>query len=182
MMVRVVDDAGLCVAHDGVSVGELQLKGPWVTGRYYKGESPQSFSADGWLRTGDVGTVDSRGYVQVTDRRKDVIKSGGEWVSSIDLENHLLLHPAIFEAAVIGVPDPRWEERPLALVVLRPGHTVAAEEIRLFLAERVARFWLPERWVFLQVLPRTTVGKIDKRELRRLHAEGQFEIIEMERR
>jgi fatty-acyl-CoA synthase len=181
MTVRVVDQAGLHVANDGVSIGELQLKGPWVTGGYYKGESPQSFSADGWLRTGDVGTMDARGFVQVTDRLKDVIKSGGEWVSSIDLENLLLQHPAVFEAAVIGVPDPRWEERPLALVVLKPGQTAAAEEFRLFLAERVARFWLPERWVFLQVLPRTTVGKIDKRELRRLHTEGQFEIIEMQK-
>jgi fatty-acyl-CoA synthase len=181
MMVRLVDEAGLPVAHDGVSIGELQLRGPWVTGGYYKGESPGSFSADGWLSTGDAGTLDARGYVQVTDRLKDIIKSGGEWVSSIDLENHLVHHPAVFEAAVIGVPDPRWEERPLALLVLKPGHAAAVQELRNFLAERVARFWLPERWVFLQVLPRTSVGKIDKRELRRLHAEGQFEIIDMQK-
>jgi fatty-acyl-CoA synthase len=181
MMVRLVDASGLPVVHDGVALGELQLKGPWVTGSYHEGESPESFSADGWLRTGDVGSVDERGYVQVTDRIKDVIKSGGEWVSSVDLENHLVLHPAVFEAAVIGVPDPRWEERPLALLVLKPGHSASAVELRKFLGDKVARFWLPERWVFVPRLPRTSVGKIDKRELRKMHSLGQFDIIEMKK-
>jgi acyl-CoA synthetase (AMP-forming)/AMP-acid ligase II len=124
MEVRLVDDAGEPVAHDGAHVGNLQLRGPWVTGRYHRDASPDSFTADGWLRTGDVGTIDAHGYVQITDRSKDVIKSGGEWVSSVDLENQLAAHPAVLEAAVIGVPDPRWEERPLALVVVRDDETV----------------------------------------------------------
>jgi fatty-acyl-CoA synthase len=164
------------VPHDGASVGNLQLRGPWVTGRYHQGASPDSFTADGWLRTGDVGTVDARGYVQVTDRSKDVIKSGGEWVSSVDLENQLGAHPDVFEVAVIGVPDPRWEERPLALVVARPGASIEPGALREFLRDRVARFWVPEYWAVVPELPRTSVCKIDKKELRRLYAEGRFNV------
>jgi fatty-acyl-CoA synthase len=176
MEVRLVDDSGSPLPNDGVTVGELQLRGPWVTGSYHRNASPDSFSAEGWLRTGDVGTIDSRGYVQITDRSKDVIKSGGEWVSSVDLENRLSLHPAVHEVAVIGVPDPRWEERPLALIVARPGCTVDPQELRRFLGDQVARFWLPEYWALVDDLPRTSVGKIDKKELRRLHAEGAFAV------
>jgi fatty-acyl-CoA synthase len=176
MQVRLRGDDGRDVPHDGVSVGELQLRGPWVTGGYHRGASPQSFTADGWLRTGDVGTIDELGYVQVTDRAKDVIKSGGEWVSSVDLENQLLHHPAVHEAAVIGVPDPRWEERPLPVVVLKPGCTVSPEELRGFLEPRVARFWLPERWAFATDLPKTSVGKLDKKELRRRYADGLVDV------
>jgi fatty-acyl-CoA synthase len=182
MTVRLVDAEDRPVAEDGRSVGELQLSGPWVTGSYYRGESAASFTSDGWLRTGDVGTIDPRGYVQVTDRQKDMIKSGGEWVSSLDLENQLLEHPAVFQAAVIGIPDPRWEERPLAFIVLQPDAAAGGEELRDFLSGRVARFSLPERWVFVRELPRTSVGKIDKRELRRLHAEGRFDIVSTRKR
>jgi fatty-acyl-CoA synthase len=176
MEVRLVDDAGRVLPQDGSSVGNLQLRGPWVTGRYHQDASPDSFTADGWLRTGDVGTVDARGYVQITDRSKDVIKSGGEWVSSVDLENQLAAHPAVFEVAVIGIPDPRWEERPLALVVPQPGTSVEPVELREFLRERVARFWIPEYWALVAELPKTSVGKIDKKELRRWYAEGRFTV------
>jgi len=181
MEVRLVDDEGGPVANDGAHVGNLQLRGPWVTGRYHRDASPDSFTADGWLRTGDVGTIDVRGYVQVTDRSKDVIKSGGEWVSSVDLENQLAAHPAVLEAAVIGVPDPRWEERPLALVVVREDETVTPQELQSFLRERVARFWVPEYWAFATTLPKTSVGKIDKKELRRLHAAGSFDVLTITR-
>jgi fatty-acyl-CoA synthase len=176
MQVRLVDERGAPVVEDGQAVGELQLRGPWVTGGYYRDASPESFTPDGWLRTGDVGTIDPRGYVQVTDRSKDLIKSGGEWISSVDLENQVSLHPAVFEAAVIGIPDARWEERPLVLVVLRPGRHAAAVELRAFLKERVARFWLPEYFAFPTELPKTSVGKIDKKEVRRLHATGAYAV------
>jgi fatty-acyl-CoA synthase len=176
MEVRLVDESGAAVSEDGDTVGELQLRGPWVTGSYHKGSSPESFTPDGWLRTGDVGTVDARGYVQVTDRSKDVIKSGGEWVSSVELENQVAMHPDVFEAAVIGIPDPRWEERPLVLVVPRPGATVDASTLRAFLEGKVARFWLPEYFAFPSELPKTSVGKIDKKALRRLHAEGAIAV------
>jgi fatty-acyl-CoA synthase len=176
MFVRLVDDTGAPRPQDGVTVGELQLRGPWVTGGYYRNASPESFTADGWLRTGDVGTIDGRGYVQITDRSKDVIKSGGEWVSSVDLENQISLHPAVFDSAVIGVPDPRWEERPLAIVVARPGCEISAAALRDFLQSRVARFWLPERWAFVEALPKTSVGKIDKKELRRRFGEGALHV------
>jgi fatty-acyl-CoA synthase len=176
MQVRLRDPEGRELPHDGVAVGELQLRGPWVTGGYHQGASPESFTADGWLRTGDVGTIDGRGYVQITDRTKDVIKSGGEWVSSVDLENQLAHHPAVHEVAVIGVPDPRWEERPLPMVVLKPGASATADDLRRFLEPRVARFWLPERWAFVPELPKTSVGKLDKKELRRRYADGQVEV------
>jgi len=176
MEVRLVDDAGEPVAHDGAHVGNLQLRGPWVTGRYHRDASPDSFTADGWLRTGDVGTIDAHGYVQITDRSKDVIKSGGEWVSSVDLENQLAAHPAVLEVAVIGVPDPRWEERPLALVVVRDHEAVDPQVLQSFLRDRVARFWVPEYWAFVRTLPKTSVGKIDKKELRLLHAAGSFDV------
>ncbi len=181
MEVRLVDEAGLPVPNDGMTIGELQLRGPWVTGSYYCNESPGSYSADGWLRTGDVGSIDPLGYVQITDRSKDVIKSGGEWVSSVDLENRLSLHPAVHEAAVIGVPDARWEERPLALIVARPGCAVDPAELRRFLGDQVARFWLPEYWALVDELPRTSVGKIDKKELRRRHAEGAIVVTRVYR-
>jgi len=175
MEVRLVDDRGSRIPEDGVTVGELQLRGPWVTGSYHREASPASFTADGWLRTGDVGTIDARGYVQITDRAKDVIKSGGEWVSSVDLENHLAAHPAVIEVAVIGIPDPRWEERPLALVVTATDAPSPAD-LREFLQDRVARFWIPEYWAYVAELPKTSVGKIDKKELRRLYAEGRIQL------
>jgi fatty-acyl-CoA synthase len=175
VQVRVVDDAGEPLAHDGTSVGELQLRGPWITGGYHGGEAPDSVTADGWLRTGDVGHIDSRHYVQLTDRTKDVIKSGGEWISSVDLENILAGHPDVREVAVIATPDERWQERPLVIVVAdRPD--LDAGELRQYLEDKVARFWLPEYWSFAQEIPKTSVGKLDKKLLRDRNRAGDLDI------
>jgi fatty-acyl-CoA synthase len=176
MEVRIVDAAGALLPNDGTTVGELQLHGPWVTGGYHQHASPESFTADRWLRTGDVGSIDARGYVRITDRTKDVIKSGGEWVSSVELENAIARHPSVFEVAVIGIPDPRWEERPLVLVVHQPGASAAPEELREFVRPHVPRFGVPEYFASVAELPRTSVGKIDKKELRRRHAAGQIAV------
>ncbi|MEZ5498620.1 MAG: long-chain-fatty-acid--CoA ligase [Steroidobacteraceae bacterium] len=176
MEVRIVDAAGKLLANDGVAVGELQLHGPWVTGSYHRQATPESFTTDGWLRTGDVGSIDAGGYVRITDRTKDVIKSGGEWVSSVELENAIARHPDVFEVAVIGIPDPRWEERPLALIVNRPGVSANPAELREFVRPHVARYAVPEYWSTVAELPRTSVGKIDKKELRRRFAAGEFDV------
>ncbi|WBX84387.1 long-chain-fatty-acid--CoA ligase [Sphingosinicella microcystinivorans] len=170
--VRIVDAAGAPVPNDGESVGELQLRGPWITGAYHKQDAADAVTPDGWLRTGDVGTIDARGYVQITDRAKDVIKSGGEWISSVELEAHLAAHPAVIEAAIVAVPDPRWEERPLAVLVADDAPEIGA--LRAYLAERVARFWVPEYWVFVEALPKTSVGKVDKLALRKQAALGEI--------
>ena len=156
---------------DGKSIGEIEVRGPWITGSYFGEDTPEKFH-DGWLRTGDVGTIDSLGYVQISDRSKDVIKSGGEWVSSVDLENELMAHPEVVEASVIGVPDDRWDERPMACVVLRPGSSVTTGDLRTFLFARVAKFWVPERWAFIDELPKTSVGKFDKKVLRAQYSAG----------
>jgi fatty-acyl-CoA synthase len=173
---RIVDDAGRTLPWDGRSAGEIEVRGPWVTGAYYRDDAPEKFD-DGWLRTGDVGTVDDHGFVQITDRAKDVIKSGGEWISSVELENAIMAHPEVMEAAVIGVSDPRWEERPLACVVLRPGARVTPEALAAFLGARVARWWVPERWTFVAEVPKTSVGKFDKKVLRARHAEGALTVV-----
>jgi fatty-acyl-CoA synthase len=151
---RIVDDAGQPIAWDGKTAGEIEVRGPWITGAYYLDTAPDKFH-DGWLRTGDVGTVDAKGFIQITDRAKDVIKSGGEWISSVELENEIMAHPDVLEAAVIGVADERWQERPLACVVLRPGTTAKACDLRSFLEDRVARFWIPERWALIDEVPKT---------------------------
>jgi fatty-acyl-CoA synthase len=164
------------LAWDGQSVGEIQVRGPWVTGGYYGEERSDKFH-DGWLRTGDVGTVDARGYIQITDRTKDVIKSGGEWISSVELENEIMAHPDVIEAAVIGVPDERWDERPLACVVLKDGSVMTADALCSFLESRVAKWWLPERWTFIEEIPKTSVGKFDKKLLRAQREQGALEII-----
>ncbi len=180
MEVRIVTAEGVTVANDGQSVGELQLRGPWVTAGYHENPSPDSFTADGWLRTGDVGTIDPLGYVQITDRTKDVIKSGGEWVSSVELENKLAMFPGVNEAAVIGIPDPRWEERPLVLLVIDPAAPeVTPEKIREFLRPMVARFALPENFALVPALPKTSVGKVDKNALRQKFAAGEFDLIRL---
>jgi fatty-acyl-CoA synthase len=173
---RIVDEAGRALPWDGKTAGEIEVRGPWVTGAYYREDAPEKFH-DGWLRTGDVGTVDAHGFVQITDRAKDVIKSGGEWISSVELENAIMAHPDVVEAAVIGVADPRWEERPLACVVLRPGARVTPAGLAAFLADRVARWWVPERWAFIGEVPKTSVGKFDKKVLRARHAEGALTIV-----
>ena len=160
---------------DGESVGEIEVRGPWVTASYYGDPTPDKFH-DGWLRTGDVGTVDEHGYIHLTDRSKDVIKSGGEWISSVELEGVIIGHPDVLEAAVIGVPDERWDERPLACVVLKPGVKTTIDDLRAHLNERVAKWWIPERWAFLEEVPKTSVGKFDKKVLRARHAKGEIEV------
>src|SRR5512135_134047 len=171
---RIVDEIGRVLPADGKAVGEFEVRGPWVTGSYYRGDDPSRFH-DGWLRTGDVGTLDQLGYMKISDRTKDVIKSGGEWISSVDLENALIAHPDIVEAAVVAVPDDRWQERPLASVVLRAGASVQPEQLREFLAGYFARWQLPERWAFVDELPKTSVGKFDKKVLRARYAEGKLD-------
>jgi acyl-CoA synthetase (AMP-forming)/AMP-acid ligase II len=172
---RIVGDAGDVLARDGEAVGELEVRGAWVTGAYYKDDDPEKFR-DGWLRTGDVGNLDELGYIRLTDRSKDVIKSGGEWISSVDLENALMAHPDVLEAAVVGIPDEKWQERPLASVVLREGATVRPAELREFLAQSVARWQLPDAWTFIEAVPRTSVGKFDKKVIRRWYADGELEV------
>jgi fatty-acyl-CoA synthase len=177
MEVRIVGDSGKVLPNDGHTIGELQLRGPWVTGSYHNNPSPESFTTDGWLRTGDVGFIDSSGYVQITDRTKDVIKSGGEWISSLELENRLAAHPCVAEVGVIGIPDARWEERPLVFVVTDPKQAPAsAKALRDFLVPLVARFAVPENFAFIDTLPKTSVGKIDKVALRQMYSSGKVEI------
>ena len=173
--VRVVADDGTVLPNDGQSIGEFEIRGPWVTGSYYKDEDPQRFD-DGWLRTGDVGSLDTQGYMTISDRTKDVIKSGGEWISSVDLENAVMAHPDVFEAAVIAVPDPKWSERPLVAVVPVPGRTPAPADLVAFLSERVPRWWLPEQWTFITEVPKTSVGKFDKKVMRAAHADGAYDV------
>ncbi|HPZ95903.1 MAG: fatty acid--CoA ligase [Mycobacterium sp.] len=172
---RIVDDEGAVLPNDGVAVGELEVSGPWITGSYYRNTDPSKF-ASGWLRTGDVGRIDPQGYITLTDRAKDVIKSGGEWISSVELENQLIAHPQVREAAVVGVPDERWQERPLAAVVLQDGVELSAAELREYLSDKVVRWWLPERWTFVGEIPRTSVGKYDKKTIRARYAEGAYEV------
>ena len=174
---RLIGDEGVELPCDGEAVGEVEVRGPWVTGSYYKDDDPAKFH-DGWLRTGDVGKIDPLGYVTLTDRAKDVIKSGGEWISSMELENILMAHPAVAEAAVIGVTDERWGERPLAAVVLAAGSTATVDELRAFLAERVPRWQLPERWSFIAEVPKTSVGKFAKTRMRDAYANGEYQVIE----
>lgn len=174
---RIVDDAGEEMPWDGESVGELQVRGPWITGTYYKVDSPDSFD-DGWLRTGDVGYIKPEAFLQLTDRAKDIIKSGGEWISSVEVENYLLEHPSIAEAAVIGVPDPKWDERPLATIVVKEGLAdPGVEELRDHLAERMAKWQVPERFAFVDEIPKTSVGKLDKKRIRSSHADGELNVV-----
>jgi fatty-acyl-CoA synthase len=175
---RLVGDGGEELPHDGTSVGEVEVRGPWVTGSYYKDDDPAKFR-DGWLRTGDVGTIDRLGFVVLTDRAKDVIKSGGEWISSMELENAIMAHPAVAEAAVIGIPDEKWGERPLATVVVQEGAECTAAELREFLGAVVPRWQLPERWCFITEVPKTSVGKFAKTRIRDAYARGDYEIIEV---
>ena len=152
---------------DGKASGELQVRGPWVARSYYNDErAPESFTPDGWLRTGDVATISPEGYIHLVDRTKDLIKSGGEWISSVELENELMAHPGVAEAAVIAIPHERWVERPLACVVLQPGAELTKEEVLAFLEPRVAKWWLPDDVVFIDEVPKTSVGKFSKKDLR----------------
>ena len=164
---RIVADSGAELPWDGESMGELQVRGPWVVASYYDNpESADRFTADGWFRTGDVATIDAEGYVQITDRTKDLIKSGGEWVSSVDVENLIMSHPKVLEAAVIAVPHPKWVERPLACVVPKPGSTLEPGELIDFLRPQLARWALPDAVEIIDAVPKTSVGKFDKKALR----------------
>jgi len=175
--IRIVDDEGGVVANDGKAVGEIEVRGPWITGSYYQNADSSKFH-DGWLRTGDVGRIDPQGFITLTDRAKDVIKSGGEWISSVELELFIMEHDAVLEAAVVAVPDERWQERPLAAVVIKSDAECTAEELRKHLCDKVARFWLPERWTFIDEVPKTSVGKFDKKRIRSLYADGVYDVVE----
>ncbi len=182
---RLAGSDGAFLPWDGVSAGELEVRGPWIAGAYFGGAGGEDFrpddkfSPDGWLRTGDVGVISPDGYLTLTDRAKDVIKSGGEWISSQELENALMAHPEVAEAAVVAVPDTKWGERPLATVVLRPGATVDYAALKAFLATRIAKWQLPERWALVEAVPKTSVGKFDKKVIRRQYADGELDVTEL---
>jgi fatty-acyl-CoA synthase len=163
---RLVGDDGREVPWDGESTGELEVRGPWILADYYSDESGEERFDEGWLRTGDIACIDSESFVQITDRSKDVIKSGGEWISSVELENEVMAHPDVIEAAVIAKPDEKWAERPLCCVVVRDGAAVSAEDLVEHLRDRVARWWLPDEFAFVSEVPKTSVGKFDKKALR----------------
>lgn len=170
-----LDDMDTELPRDGKTSGALQIRGPWVIKRYFKAEEDAA-RPDGWFDTGDVGIIHPDGTLQLTDRTKDVIKSGGEWISSVDLENTLMGHPAVMEAAVVGVPDDRWDERPLACLVPVSGQSLDPAEVSSWLSERVVKWWLPERWAVVDEIPKTSVGKFDKKVLRARYAEGDLEV------
>ncbi len=184
---RLTGPGGERLPWDGESAGELEVRGSWIAGAYYGGEGAEAlrpadkFSEDGWLKTGDVGTISADGYLTLTDRAKDVIKSGGEWISSVELENALMAHPDVAEAAVVAVPDDKWGERPLATVVLKEGSTADFATLRTYLAEEggVAKWQLPERWTVIESVPKTSVGKFDKKVLRRQYAEGGLDVTRL---
>jgi fatty-acyl-CoA synthase len=171
---RLTGDDGGEVAWDGRSTGEIEVRGPWIAARYYNDESGDDKFDAGWLCTGDIAAVDPEGFVQITDRAKDVIKSGGEWISSVELENEMMSHPDVVEAAVIAKPDERWSERPLCCVVLREGASATAPELVEHLRGRVAKWWLPDEFAFLEEIPKTSVGKFDKKVLRGDLSEGSL--------
>ncbi|MFJ4920626.1 long-chain fatty acid--CoA ligase [Streptomyces sp. NPDC088725] len=182
---RLVGPGGDILPWDNASAGELEVRGPWIAGAYYGGAAGEplrpddKFSRDGWLKTGDVGVISPDGFLTLTDRAKDVIKSGGEWISSVELENALMAHPEVAEAAVVAVPDERWGERPLATVVLTEGATADYAALRQFLAERVARWQLPERWAVVEAVPKTSVGKFDKKVIRKQYANGELDVTRL---
>jgi fatty-acyl-CoA synthase len=164
--IRARDENGQAVAWDDAAMGELEVRGPWVAASYHGGRGAENFTPDGWFKTGDVVRIDTYGCIRICDRSKDLVKSGGEWISSVDLENHLMSHPAVAQAAVIAVPDDRWGERPLAVVSLRDGATASPEELREHLAQDFAKWQLPDRFEFMEALPCTATGKFKKTELR----------------
>lgn len=175
---RLVDDEGKVVPNDGKSIGELEVRGPWITASYYGVDAADKFD-DGWLRTGDVGTITPDGYLALSDRTKDIIKSGGEWISSVDLENAVMGHPSVAEAAVIGVPDEKWDERPLVAVVFREGSDATVVDVQAFLADKVAKWQLPENWAVVQEVPKTSVGKFDKKRIRSDYQDGALTVTRL---
>ncbi len=172
--VRLIDDAGGEVPWDGTSVGEIQLSGPWIASGYFREEEGDGKFPGRWFRTGDIGSIDEHGFIRVTDRSKDVIKSGGEWISSLALESALAAHPAVAEAAVVAKPDERWTERPLACVVLTEGASASADELRAHLATQVPKWWLPDAFAFIDEVPKTSTGKFDKKRLREWLHDGKL--------
>ena len=176
--IRIVDAEGRALPEDGEASGELQVRGPNVVSSYFGAEHAEPVERDGWFSTGDVATIDAEGYLVIRDRTKDVIKSGGEWISSVELELLLAQHPKVSEAAVIARPDEKWVERPLACIVARPGETPTAEELRDFLAPKVARWSNPDSFAFVPEIPKTSVGKLDKKRLRESLASGALEVVQ----
>jgi fatty-acyl-CoA synthase len=168
---RHTDDTGRVLAWDGTSMGELEVRGAWVASSYFRDEDPSRWTKDGWFKTGDVVTIDREGYVRICDRSKDVIKSGGEWVSSVELENAIMSHPAVLEGAVFAGTHEKWAERPIAAVVVKPGHAVTKEELAKHLEGKVPKWWLPDAYVFLDQVPRTSTGKFLKTRLRELYGD-----------
>ena len=162
---KIVNDECLELPWDGVTYGHLLVKGPWIISSYFKNEGGDVLQ-DGWFPTGDVATIDEDGYMQITDRSKDVIKSGGEWIGTIDLENIAMSHPAVLQAACIGIAHPKWDERPLLLVIKRPGQDVTREELLAFFEGKIAKFWMPDDVAFIEALPMGATGKIQKNKLR----------------
>ncbi|MEU6755393.1 long-chain fatty acid--CoA ligase [Streptomyces sp. NPDC046685] len=183
---RLVGPGGDLLPWDGESAGELEVRGNWIASAYYGGVSGEAFkpedkfSADGWLKTGDVGVISPDGYLTLTDRAKDVIKSGGEWISSVELENALMAHPEVAEAAVVAVPDEKWGERPLATVVLKEGASVTYTGLREFLALSIPKWQLPERWTLIEAVPKTSVGKFDKKVIRKQYADGALDVTRLD--
>ncbi|HET9074511.1 MAG TPA: long-chain fatty acid--CoA ligase [Solirubrobacteraceae bacterium] len=173
---RIVDDSGQPLPWDGESTGEVQVRGPWIAAAYYQdAQGSREKFQDGWLRTGDVASIDARGYIRISDRTKDIIKSGGEWISSVELENELMAHPSVREAAVIAIPDERFSERPLGCVVV--DSEVSVSQLRDHLRDRVAKWWIPDVFAFIEEVPKTSVGKFDKKVLRQQLAEGTLEVV-----
>jgi len=175
--IRIVDaETGEILPHDGKSMGELQIKGAWVISSYFKGENSDKFTEDGWFKTGDICTIDEDSYMEIKDRTKDLIKSGGEWISSVDLETALMSHPKIKEAAVIAIPDEKWMERPLAtLIRANNEEKLSEEELKDFLLKKKFRkYQIPDEYIYLSEIPKTSVGKFNKKEMRKLYAENRL--------
>lgn len=166
LMVKIVDDMNNPLPHDGEAFGELLIRGPWIASEYYKDDRSDASFVDGWLRTGDVCKITPDGYIRITDRAKDVIKSGGEWISSLDIENTIMGHPDVAEAAVVGLQHPKWQERPVAFVVRKPNTDVTAEAIKEFLGPKIASWWMPDEIIFIEAVPKTGTGKFDKKAVR----------------
>jgi fatty-acyl-CoA synthase len=172
---KITDEAGAALPHDGMAAGRLLVRGHWVAAAYFGGEGESILDADGWFDTGDIATMDPDGYMRITDRAKDFIKSGGEWISSIDLENAAVGHASVAEAAAIGLPHPKWQQRPLLVIVRRAGHEVTKDDLMAYLSGKVAKWWLPNDIVFVSQLPRTATGKLQKMLLRETFKEYQVD-------
>jgi acyl-CoA synthetase (AMP-forming)/AMP-acid ligase II len=168
---KITDEEGKELPRDGKSFGALKVRGPWIAASYYRRDSDPAFEADGWFNTGDVATICPLGYMQITDRTKDVIKSGGEWISSIELENLAVAHAAVAQAAAIAIPHSKWQERPLLVVVLKAGASATREELLDFYRGKVAKWWIPDDVVFVDKLPLTATGKLSKLQLRQQFAD-----------